>query len=49
MDLKTSQIIQLMKDGITNFKIAGREMPINDFNDELNTYLVDAYDSYLEQ
>lgn len=49
MDLKTSQIIQLMKDGINNFKIAGREMPIDDFNIELNTYLIDAYDSYLEQ
>jgi len=43
MDLKTNQIKKLMKQGINNFKITGREMNFKDFNDELNLYLKDVY------
>jgi len=43
MDLKTDQIKKLMKQGINNFKITGREMNFKDFNDELNLYLKDVY------
>ena len=43
MDLKTSQIKQLIKQGVNNFKITGREMTFEDFSSELNIYLKDVY------
>lgn len=43
MDLKISQIKQLMKQGVKNFKITGREMSFEDFSSELNIYLKDVY------
>ena len=43
MDLKISQIKQLMKQGVNNFKITGREMTFEDFSSELNIYLKDVY------
>ena len=39
MDLKDSQIKFLIERGISNFKITGREMTFNDYNNELNRYL----------
>ena len=39
MDLKRHQIYNLIKRGISNFKITGREMPFEDFNTELNVYM----------
>lgn len=44
MDLKVSQIKDLIKKGVTNFKITGREMNGGDFLGELNLYLIDVYD-----
>ena len=41
MDLKSDQIMKLKKQGINNFKITGREMNFEDFNNELNLYLID--------
>lgn len=43
MDLKTKQIKRLIKQGVTNFKISGREMTSEEFNNELNYYLKDIY------
>ena len=39
MDLKASQIKQLLEQGVTNFKISGREMTFEEFTSELNCYL----------
>ena len=46
MDLKIGQIKSLMHRGIDNFKITGREMTFEDFNDELNLYLIDFNEKY---
>jgi hypothetical protein len=43
MDLKTKQIKRLLKQGVTNFKISGREMSFEEFNNELNQYFKDVY------
>ena len=43
MDLKVEQIKRLVSQGISNFKISGREMSFEDFNSELNRYLIDIY------
>jgi hypothetical protein len=42
MDLKSNQIKNLIKQGINNFKITGREMTFEDFSIELNLYLKDV-------
>ena len=44
MDLKTNQIKRLIKQGVTNFKISGREMNFEEFNTELNYYFKDIYE-----
>jgi len=44
MDLKTNQIKSLLKQGVTSFKISGREMSFEDFSGELNYYFKDIYE-----
>jgi len=44
MDLKKNQIFRLIDQGVTNFKISGREMTSDFFNIELRSYLLDKLD-----